>query len=127
VAGVEAYLHDKFHLDPSTIHQRRRQTGHDRQTATRTDNGPISQGEQFHKRSPNELRSLTTDILTTFSSLDRHIFIVGLFFVLACDGTQPNLSPIQSTTQQFKVLVLWLRCHNTTTLECCGVVVEVVV
>jgi len=51
----------------------------------RTDNGPIAQGEPFHKRSPNELRSLTTDILTTFSSLDSHIglFIVGLFFILA--------------------------------------------
>jgi len=32
--GAEVYLHDKFHLDPSTIHQRRRQTGYDRQTDT---------------------------------------------------------------------------------------------
>jgi len=38
--------------------------------------------------------------------------------------TFPQFSP---TTQQFKVVVLWLRCHNTTTLKCCGVVVEVVV
>jgi len=108
VAGVEAYLHDKFHLDPSTIHQRRRQTGYDRQTATRTDNGPIAQGEQFHKRSPNELRSLTTDLLTTFSSLDRHIFIVGLFFVLACGGTQ------WPTFLQFSPQ------HNSLKLLCCG-------
>jgi len=41
--------------------------------------------------------------------------------------TVANLSPILSTTQHFKVVVLWLRCHNTTTLKCCGVVVEVVV
>jgi len=36
VATAEAYLHAKFHLDPSnrlaTIHQRYRQTGHDRRT-----------------------------------------------------------------------------------------------
>jgi len=36
VAGAEAYLHAKFHHDPSnrlaTIHQRHRQTGQDRQT-----------------------------------------------------------------------------------------------
>jgi len=35
-AGAEAYLHTKFHLDPSnrlaTIHQRHRQTGQDRAT-----------------------------------------------------------------------------------------------
>jgi len=39
VARAEAYLHAKFHLDPSnrlvTIHQRYRQT--DRQTGQRTD------------------------------------------------------------------------------------------
>jgi len=37
----EAYMHAKFHLDPSirlvTVHQRYRQTGQDRQ-----DNGPIA-------------------------------------------------------------------------------------
>jgi len=40
MAGVEAYLHAKFHLDPSnrlaTVHQRHRQTGEHRQ-----DNGPV--------------------------------------------------------------------------------------
>ena len=47
VAGVEAYLHAMFHLDPSnrlaTIHQRHRQTG-------QTDNGPIAYGEPSYKR-----------------------------------------------------------------------------
>jgi len=42
VARVEAYLHAKFHLDPSnrlaTMHQRYRR---DRQTG-QTDNGPIA-------------------------------------------------------------------------------------
>jgi len=59
-----------------------RQDMTDRQTQD-IDNGPVAQGEPFHKLSPSELRSLTTDILTTFSSLDCHIFIAGLFFVLA--------------------------------------------
>jgi len=51
--GPGAYLHSKFHLDPSnslaTVHQRRRQTGQDRQ-----DSGPIALGEPFHKRSPKD-------------------------------------------------------------------------
>jgi len=42
VARAEAYLHVKFHLDPSnrlaTMHQRHRQTGHQ----DRTDNGLIA-------------------------------------------------------------------------------------
>ena len=46
VARAEAYLHAKFHLDPSnrlaTVHERYRQT----------DNGLIAQGEPFYKRSP---------------------------------------------------------------------------
>jgi len=41
----------EWHLDPSNrlapIHQRHRQTGHDR-----TDNGPIRQDEPFYTRSP---------------------------------------------------------------------------
>ena len=43
---AEAYLHAKFHLDPSnrsaTVHERHRQDRTDR-----TDNGPIAQGEPF--------------------------------------------------------------------------------
>jgi len=54
VARAAAYLHDKFHLDPSnhlaTIHHRYR----DRQTG-QTDNGPIAQGEPFYKRSPRKV------------------------------------------------------------------------
>jgi len=46
VASAEAYLHVKFHLDPSnrlaSIHQGYRQT----------DNGPIAEGEPFYKWSP---------------------------------------------------------------------------
>ena len=48
VAGAKAYLHAKFHLDPSnclaTIHQRHRQdrTGQDRQTDRQQDNGLIA-------------------------------------------------------------------------------------
>ena len=49
VPGAEAYLHAKFHLDPSkrlaTVHQRYRQTD-------RTDNSPIAWGEPFYKQSP---------------------------------------------------------------------------
>ena len=41
--GPKAYLHAKFHLDPSnrlaTVHERHRQ---DRQTDRQTDNGPIA-------------------------------------------------------------------------------------
>jgi len=52
--GAEAYLHAKFHLDPSnrlaTIHQRHRQDRQDR-----IDNGLIAQGEPFYKRSPKNL------------------------------------------------------------------------
>ena len=48
MARAEAYLHAKFHLDPSnrlaTVHERHRQD--------RRDNGPIAYGEQFYKRSP---------------------------------------------------------------------------
>ena len=48
VARAEAYLHAKFHLDPSnrlaTMHERQRQTGQD--------NGPIAKCEPFYKRSP---------------------------------------------------------------------------
>ena len=37
-------------------------------------------------------------------------------------GTQwPTFPQFSPTTQQFKVVVLWLRCHNTTTLKCCAV------
>jgi len=43
VARAEAYLHAKFHLDPSnclaTVHERYRQD--------RADNGPIALGERF--------------------------------------------------------------------------------
>jgi len=43
---AEAYLHAKFHLDPSnrsaTVHERHRQDRTDRK-----DNGPIAQGEPF--------------------------------------------------------------------------------
>ena len=46
---AEAYLHEKFHLDPSnrlaTIHQCYKQTG-------QTDNSPIAKGEPFYKQSP---------------------------------------------------------------------------
>jgi len=52
VARTEAYLHAKFHLDPSnrlaTVYQRHRQDRSERQT----DNGLITQGELFYKRSP---------------------------------------------------------------------------
>jgi len=45
----------KFHLDPSnrlaTVHQRHRQ---DRTGEDRHDNGPITEGEQFYKRSPKK-------------------------------------------------------------------------
>jgi len=55
---VEAYLHAKFHLDPSkrlaTVHQRHRQT--DRQD--RQDDCPIAQGEPFYKRSPKNVVSM---------------------------------------------------------------------
>jgi len=41
VASAEAYLHAKFHLDPSsrlaTIHQRHRQTGQTDSTGQRSD------------------------------------------------------------------------------------------
>jgi len=41
VAGAEAYLRAKFHLDPSnrlaTVHQRHRQTGQDRTDRQRSD------------------------------------------------------------------------------------------
>jgi len=83
-----------------------RQDMTDRQTDRhRTYNGPIAQGEPFHKRSPNmhcTLRSLTTDILATFYSLDSHIFIVGLFFTLA-DIFQSILvsSEYTSTSRQY--------------------------
>jgi len=50
---AEAYLHDKFHLDPTnrlaTVHQRCRQTGQDRQD--RTGQRSDSIGEPFYKRS----------------------------------------------------------------------------
>jgi len=66
VAGVEAYLRAKFHLDPSnhlaTTYQHHRQTdrqtGQDRTGQDRTGetdrqgNGPIAQSEPFYKRSP---------------------------------------------------------------------------
>jgi len=50
VARAEAYLHAKFHLDPSnrlaTVHERYRQTDRtdrtDRQTDRQTDNGLIA-------------------------------------------------------------------------------------
>jgi len=49
---TEAYLHVKFHLDPSnrlaTVQQRYRE---DRQTDRQTDNGLIAYGEPFYKRS----------------------------------------------------------------------------
>jgi len=49
VAWAEAYLHIKWHRNPSnglaTIHQRHRQH-------RQTDNGPIAEGEPFYKRSP---------------------------------------------------------------------------
>jgi len=62
VARAEAYLHAKFHLDPSnrlaTVHQRHRQTDRktDRQTDGQTgDNGPIAYGEPFYKGSPKNI------------------------------------------------------------------------
>ena len=61
VARAEAYLHAKFHLDPSnrlaTVHERYRQT----------DNGLIAQGEPFYKRSPKNHGS----ILTPFPRIDK--------------------------------------------------------
>jgi len=49
VARAEAYLHAKFHIEPSnrlaTIHQRYRQDitdRTDRQTDRQTDNGPVA-------------------------------------------------------------------------------------
>ena len=55
---AEAYLHAKFHLDPSnrlaTVHQRYRQ---DRQT----DNGLIAKGEPFYKRLPKNVFNFTID------------------------------------------------------------------
>ena len=77
MAGVEAYVHAKFHLDPSNhfdtncgqtvgrikmvycglqyniIHQRHRQTGQDR--TDRADYDPIGYGELFYKRSPKKV------------------------------------------------------------------------
>jgi len=51
----QAYLHAKFHLDPSnrlaTIHQRYSQTGQTDRTG-QTDKGPIAQGEPFYARRP---------------------------------------------------------------------------
>jgi len=53
VARAEAYLHAKFHRDPSnslaTVRERYGQTD---RTDRETDNGPIAQGEPFDKRSP---------------------------------------------------------------------------
>ena len=63
MARAEAYLHAKFHLDPTNVWpqytnvidrtgQTDRQTGQDRTRQDRqTDNGPIAQGEPFYKRS----------------------------------------------------------------------------
>ena len=57
---AEAYLHTKWHPNPSNrlaaIHQRHRQDIglQDRQT----DNGPIAQGEPFYKRSPPNRKKL---------------------------------------------------------------------
>ena len=52
---AEAYLHAKFHLDPSnrlaTVHERYRQTGQTGQDR-QTDNGLIAYGEPLYKRSP---------------------------------------------------------------------------
>jgi len=49
-----AYLHAKFHLDPSNrlamIHQRHRQRGR------QTDNGLIAQGKPFYIRSPKKTK-----------------------------------------------------------------------
>jgi len=46
VARAEAYLHAKFHLDPSnrlaTVHERYRQTDRQTDRTGRTDNGPIA-------------------------------------------------------------------------------------
>jgi len=57
MARAKAYLHAKFHLDPSnrlaTVHERYRQT--DRQT---DNNGLIAYGKPFYKRSPKNV--LTT-------------------------------------------------------------------
>ena len=49
MARTEAYLHAKFHLDPSnrlaTMHERYRQTG-------QTDNGPIAKVNRFTNGGP---------------------------------------------------------------------------
>jgi len=42
-----------------------------------------------------------------------------VMLVMVC-GTVASLARIQSATQQFKVVVLWLRFHNTATLKCRG-------
>ena len=62
MARAEAYLHAKFHLDPSnrlvTVHERHRQTDRQDRTGqdrTGQDNGPIAQGEPFYKRSPKKV------------------------------------------------------------------------
>ena len=61
---AEAYLHDKFHLDPSnrlaTIHQRHRQT--DRQTTVRC--------EPFYKRSPK----IGQHLAKFEAKIERHLF-----------------------------------------------------
>ena len=68
MARDEAYLHAKFHLDPSnrlaTVHERHRQDRQDTQDRQdRRDNGPVAQGEPFYKRSPKKSKVLLHECL----------------------------------------------------------------
>jgi len=70
VARAEAYLQAKFHLDPcnrlATVHQRHsHRQGTQTDTENRQDNGPIAQGEQLYKRSPNKTTTAATAAAAT--------------------------------------------------------------
>ena len=78
-----AYLHAKFHLDPSnrlaTVHERYRQdTQTDRHTDKQTDNGLIGWGEPFYKRSPRKTTNDSEELSHRIETKCRfaHIFII---------------------------------------------------
>ena len=99
VAGAEAYLHAKFHLDLSncltTIHQRHKQTGQDRQQSDR-------RGRTVYKWSPKnplEILAITKQkviyfFLTIVSSKRLKIIARRMFNYLLCnDKKNKSIQP----------------------------------
>jgi len=72
VAWVAAYLHTKWHFDPSnclaTVHQRYRQT----------DNGLIAQGQPFYKRSPQNPKHWDSAYLRQGNHRHQNLIICSL-------------------------------------------------